>query len=438
MQNVIALLGSVFLLSHAFDSVLRWALELFHMGSLIYLRDVAMVVAIVLAYVDIIVRRTDALAPAVLLASMAFGITTGIASGLSAPQVLFGAKVWLPLVLGFMAVHTNAALLLDRRGFWTATWALLLMGLFVNYFVSFPWSGMVMNVGDVSIVANREWSTSGFTRLSGFSRTSFDAAIAVILLACYLVVYLPSVLGRGVVWLLSGVAIILTTSKGVVGSYLAASVALPVAMSIRSGASAQAPVRRAAIAMTMGAVALLGLVAPIMAAQVELPHLTQGTWEHFFFSSLAERVWGTWPEAWELLSSWQYLLGRGLGGVGAAQAYFEPSRYSSVDNLFLYSFITAGMLGAAAYIVLAMSACRLAFAERGGQFCLGVMLFIFIYGLIANVVESALALAALGGAASYMLQFKREKSAHHVRQTLRTRFGLQRSFISTDRWPRRI
>ena len=53
----------------------------------------------------------------------------GVASGLEIGQILFGVKIWLPFIAGFLIVESGAFQALDRPRLWRNLWALLCLGM---------------------------------------------------------------------------------------------------------------------------------------------------------------------------------------------------------------------------------------------------------------------------------------------------------------------
>ncbi|HEX5659961.1 MAG TPA: hypothetical protein VFX59_22350, partial [Polyangiales bacterium] len=310
MFELTALLGAYYLLSQGFDSTQRWLLDIVRAAPLIYLRDGAMIIAIVLGFVDVVANRRDALLSFGLLTFVLVGAVIAGASGLPVQQVLFGIKVWLPLLLGVALANEGVAQKLDRPRLWGLVWTLLVFGVLLNVFVKYPWSGMTMQVGDTQVEANREWDTGGFNRVSGFSRTSFDASICIMLLAFYLVLRSERWLMRGVIWLLTGVAVVLTTTKGAIGAWLVATPILPLVLGARPELYAHQRARRTLAFGTVTALALIAAVTPLVSTQMTWGLLEEGTVEFFLLASFGDRIVNTWPNAFKLLDAWQYVTGR--------------------------------------------------------------------------------------------------------------------------------
>ena len=94
------------------------------------------------------------------------------------------------------------------------------IGVVINYFREFPWEGLEYSLGGVEIEAVRSWMDMfAIKRLSGFARTSYDAAIQILLLALFLFCYLKNNLSKYLLWLLVAPPLLLTTSKGIIITY---------------------------------------------------------------------------------------------------------------------------------------------------------------------------------------------------------------------------
>lgn len=398
MRRLIGLAVVVFVLSHGFDSLIRWVLELVKLGPLIYARDAVALGAILLGCADLVRRNADARTLLAALAALAGATAVGFGSALPVEQIGFGLKIWLPMFLGLVAVTSGAIHDLDQPRRWLWVWGLLVAGVLTNLSVSFPWEGLVIQVGDTAVSGNRAWSTGGIARVSGFSRTSFDAAMCIVLLAFYLVHSLPRRSWRTALWVVSGVAIVVTTTKATIGVFIAATPLLPVVGSTIPGRPSVNAPRRLLASLAVGSVAAVGLVAPVVTASMDLPLLETGSLEHLLFASLVDRAWSTWPRAWALIDSWQLVLGRGVGGIGAAQSYYELARSSPADNLFVYAYVTGGAFAALIYLYVAQLCWHMSLTSRGSRISYFILLFLFVDGLTTNVVECAAALIAVGAA----------------------------------------
>jgi hypothetical protein len=407
MKRFAVILIVLYILSQAFDSVVRWVFDMAGVGALIYARDLGLVLAIFLFCALLARDRRDVVPTFCLLTCFVLSMCVALCSGLGVPQMLFGLKVWLPFVCAFLLVETGSAEQLDAPKAWCTLWAILCGGIFVNYFYRFPWIGLTVQIGDVDISANREWTALGVQRLSGFSRTSVDAATMILLLYIYLVVVLRGTLSRIVVIVFSGAAIALTTSKGAVGVFVGTVLLLPVLTLTRT----TAPRLKGLLVGGLIAIAAIGAIAPLLSMQIPFPRLRVGSTEAWLFGSLLARAWDTWPGALDLLSSqWQLVMGRGIGGIGAAQGIFEPARLNTADNLFVYLYVTGGVLGAALYGFYACASFRLDLEKSVHRIGYLTLFCVLGYGVPASIIESATFALALGGLLS-MLSHRKESSS---------------------------
>jgi hypothetical protein len=325
------------LASYVLEGPLRYALVLGSMESLLYLRDLAAVLAVglgVLAWL----RGDATMAPLVAVVSvLVVHCLIGLLSLPAAFQALFGLKVFLTFLLGF--VLAPLAMQRPRALLGYAVFALLAtaLGVTLNAFVEFPWLGLSYDSAFGSTVASRQWWTagSGTLRLPGFARASFTAATIVVvalvpLLAARLSVFVKLVLlgvASGTIWL--------TTTKGAftgLGALLAFNTLALVFANVQL-------VNAALCILTFFCLALPVVAVQLGAASGDVP-----TW----LASFMDRVGDMWPRAFALLDHpYQWVWGRGLGGIGAAQEYGEWARANSADNLMVYVLVAFGACGLA-------------------------------------------------------------------------------------------
>src|SRR5882757_3971466 len=102
MKRFMLAIVVLYVISQAFDSVLRWGFDLAHVGFLIYVRDFSLVLAVPLCLSLLVRNRQDIVQTVAVLSCFAFSTAIGLCADLSVPQVLFGLKVWLPLLCGFL------------------------------------------------------------------------------------------------------------------------------------------------------------------------------------------------------------------------------------------------------------------------------------------------------------------------------------------------
>jgi hypothetical protein len=317
-------------------------------------------------------------------------------------RVAMGLYTWTPFFLGLMLASQGAEMwLVHYAALW---WAPAVIGVIVNRFVYFPWTGSTIEVlGQESQVA-RDWATNGLDRLAGFSRASYTVANQITVFGLLLVTR-PS--GRRIVqalvWILSATAVALTTTKTALAMLLLVPLTwwVPQLLLVRYSRRHEARfyVPMVTLAALMAMVVLLPGSSEIQ--QVLLKYYSVGDVGFFSFSSMLDRTAVMWPAAFALITddhtAVEWLLGRGLGGIGAAQAMFEPHYANSADNLFVFLYVTFG-LNCAVFGLAIFTRFHAVYREMSDRF---VMFFalaatVLTLGMTTNVIESTVPAIALG------------------------------------------
>jgi hypothetical protein len=270
--------------------------------------------------------------------------------------------------------------------------SILFAGIFINYFIEFPWEGLTYALETFQIEATREDITFGIKRLTGFSRTHFEAAIQMLLLIIFLIVHIKNRFIKISVWLLGGLAIVFTTSKGIILSYVLISILL-IFSYIDSKMMAYYKVYRKLLLSLLTIGILLPIVTYINLLAIDLK--LQNDINEMIFTSFTMRLYDLWPEAIELIrEQGNILLGRGLGGIGTSQIYFETYLYNPVDNIYLFLYGNFGLLGVLYLIYLYYKGRSLEITEEL-YFCL-LLFFIFQYGITTSLFDNYLICLVLG------------------------------------------
>jgi hypothetical protein len=410
MRTLILLLSIGYLLSQAFDAVLRWMLNLGGAEPLIYLRDYSLILVIIFGCYLLMRENRSITRLFCVLWTLALSACIALFAGVKLPQVLFGLKVWLPFVTGFLLVETGLLPALNRPRAWALLWAVTCIGVGINYFYRYPWTATLIQVGDVTVTGERGATAMGIARLSGFTRANFDAATLVLLLYIYLLLQTRNTVARILLTLLSGLVIALTTTKGALSAFLTTLLLAPALSLVRRSHSGLSH----ALCAAMVVMALVGLVFPLVSVEFPFPRLQPGSVGFWLFASFVDRATNTWPHAWSLISDWQLITGRGLGGIGAAQEMFERGRANPADNMFVYFYVTAGLFGAALYLFYAFASFRLELQERHQRLAYLLLFAFFAYGLTVNMIENAPAAMVLGGLTCVLLSPVRQPQMRHA------------------------
>ena len=298
-------------------------------------------------------------------------------------QVAMGIYVLIPFVFGIVCGPVIISNLRHINKFVPWLWVIVSAGVAINYFVTYPWEGFGYSVGSLEVEGSRQWyATGGVKRLAGFSRSSFDAAGHIQILALLFVITLKRFITISTVWLISGAVILLTTTKGM---FLVLLVLSPIVLFRKF--LPQSPIR--ALPLFFG---VLGFALPASTlmftydSQFSNPTLANLTYSYF------DRLNYMWPEAWKLLAeNGNMFMGRGIGGIGTAQTYFEPSMFNAADNLFLYWFVVFGWAALPIVILLMLRTIKIKPLEDQEQFTIYCLLLaVIVYGMLTNIVENAL------------------------------------------------
>lgn len=339
-RTVALLLTSVYVGSFVLDSPLRFGLSQVGAAALIYLRDGFSIILIAIMFTRGLFWRIWPTPPLIALCILGLHSAIGFLVLGSPAQVFYGIKTFLPLVGGLVAGSMFSEPSDQRRLYIVVLplWILAIAGVFVELAgVQFPWKGFETEVGGISIEGNRDWTTGGLNRLAGFGRVSTDTANAILLLFCAIAFRTP-VRWRIILLIASFLGILATTSKATIIS-AAASGLIILFLSIRPH-----PPKLLTIIITFLVISF-AIIIPSLALAGVLTVNIENPIQFILLGSFVDRIQNTWPEAISMLHEspipW---LGRGVGGIGVPQQFFEPLLYSPGDNQFIYFLVCFGPL----------------------------------------------------------------------------------------------
>jgi hypothetical protein len=378
-----------------FEGPLRWALGNVGLEKAIYLRDLLLVSLIGLIAAQGLSRQRPINAPFALLAGlMVFHALIALIYLPNIPQILFGLKILLPLFFGILA-YPQLEKTLHRLALPLGILLLAaIAGVVVDKYVDYPWRGVTFEIANVVVIGNRVWTSMGAERIAGLSRASYEAATQIALLSCFVLAFSRRPLLNIALVCAAMAAIYLTTTKG---ALLAFMVIVMFVFTRFLGAEAVAAWRA-----VPAAVALIVMLVPTI-------FLTFGSGVDWYRASRAEflqsffdRVEDVWPAGIELIKhSGSYILGRGVGGIGVAQRYFEGRWGNPADSLFMYCYVSFGVLGCLYLLWLGLAAIRLRIRAPGtDQLLFMVVVVFFVYGITTSSLENAVQSLLLGFAVS--------------------------------------
>ena len=333
--------------------------------------------------------RFDAVALFLGLTS-AFWLPYALLLGLPLQQVAFGYYTWMPVFLGMVIAAVGVWSEALRGIEWV--WGVAVLGVFANLLFRFPWVGESYEILGVQAEFAREWQAFGVERLPGFSRASFTAANQIAVAGCLLLAGPLARRTRLAVWLLSIAAIALTTSK----APLAAMLLAPLCLHLYDRLEGR---RRFGFSQFVIGLLLAAAIGLPIAALLGFRLSESGNLAFLSLGSIGVRMDEMWPRAYALLDPpWPRLaLGLGFGGIGAGQAYFDSTRFSPGDNLFVFLYASFGI---ASLIFLAAfwrgNAVLFRLAPAVHREMLLVAMLVLGLGAMANVVESVIPGILLG------------------------------------------
>jgi hypothetical protein len=319
-------------------------------------------------------------------------------------MILFGWKIFLPILIGLGSYYVFVEKLNKIKCVFLGLYVIAISGMFINYFIEFPWEGFTYTLDMYKIEATRieEVAAFGIKRLAGFHRFAFDAAIQIILLSVFLVVHIKSNLYKIIIWAVAGLAILLTTSKGILLSYLLISILLGLHATDKKIISYYSLYRKMFLIFIILAILLpflfkFNLSYGILTLPDEINDM--------LFTSFTMRLYDIWPEVIEIIQDYgNPVLGRGLGGIGQSQIFFENYLFNSADNIFLYLYAQFGLLGFF-YLFYLYYKSRSLNSERELYFCLLVFI-IFQYGVTTNIFESSSLCLSVGFVLAHLNNYK--------------------------------
>jgi hypothetical protein len=362
-----------------FTGPLRWSLGLIKLTPLVYLPQMMMLTITPIALLwearnGISKRRAFG------VLTIGFWTLTGLLQ-LPTAQVGFGIYVLLPLWFGLACGSTLYRHWATISQYCSYLWLAATVGIFINNFIAYPWEGYSYSVGDIEVVGSREWENiGGGKRIAGFARASFDAGLQVLLLGLITAIVQVSGYKRLFSWATTFLAIYLTTSKGIYNVFI---VLTPLVLT-------QLKLPTIAIRPIPLVIGLIGIVLPMTPLFMQVNFYIKDPILANLTFSFWDRLNDMWPNAWKLLHELGHpLWGRGLGGIGTAQTYFESIHFNAADNLFMYWFVIGGWINLPLFIWILLRTIHLSplrSPQEGATYCL--ILANLIYGITANVVES--------------------------------------------------
>lgn len=376
-------ISALFLWSLVLQAPLRYGFAQLHLDMLIYLPKLLLLVTVVL----LPLLRSRASPPALMVTGLVGAYLVWGAMNLSSPaQAAFGLWVLVPLLFGVWVGNVTPQLEQWRRLF-AVLFVAVVAGVFLNLFIHYPWSGQIVNIAGKSFAISREWGTfGGFDRYSGFASVSFNAASQLLLLSVIFVALLKRNNVKLLVWFIAGAGIALTTSKGPMGAWLLVSVYF------YGGKLLRWPWYWRQLWLGVLTLIFLSMILlPLSTLCIRYHPNLHGFISNFIFKSFGLRLDETWPGSLHLLNlegAYHWLVGRGLGGIGSAQKYFEMAHFWPADNLFVYVTVLVGLpMSLFLFVSLWWRIVVFVSSKDAPVWYLPFFLALIAYGVVINVIE---------------------------------------------------
>ncbi|MEP6611062.1 MAG: hypothetical protein ABJA76_04240 [Mucilaginibacter sp.] len=266
-------------------------------------------------------------------------------------------------LIGFLDTHKSLFIVI---------FLLCAAGIIYDYYYDFPWKGLSFtNLSGNSVDVSRDWTASGVERIAGFSRTSFDAAMAMLFLLILILYKYKNFIIIHITFIIAFISIYLTTTKGCLISLL-----LVYFVYIINGF--KSAFKKVSLQITIISLSILMVSLPLGILQgFEIPILSN--------ESFKDRINNEWPFIMRQFTEFiSYVFGLGIGDVGLGkQVYGNANMGSPGDNLFIYLYANIGLLAFGLFLVVLK---RL--KTVNSDLFKYMAVFLFSYGITTNIVES--------------------------------------------------
>jgi len=251
-------------------------------------------------------------------------------------------------------------------------------GIIYDYYFDFPWKALTFSVGGRDVELSKNWTADSVERVAGLFRSSDQAAAGVIFL-CILLLYInKNLIVNHIVIITTFFCVYVTTTKtALVALILIYILYVLEFLKLRS--------RKYLIYWLTVSMIFVVIILPLgLVTDLKIPFLDN--------YSFRDRLVNEWPFVMNQFESFvQYILGLGMGSMGAAQVIFGETKIASPgDNFFLFLY---GNIGIMALGVFYMIYNNLKDNRENVTVYLGI--FLLSYGITYGVLESPLNLLIL-------------------------------------------
>lgn len=404
-DDVALLLLFIFLVNDIFGGALRYYTVELGLPFLAYVPSIVLALALLPMFVTYLLVDGVTSTYLTIFAMLAVAATYGVFNLGNWIQVCYGLWSLVPFLTGIVILPSIVRSWRRFLPYALCLWVLTVVGVFVNYFHSWPWIGFEYQLGTLSVSASRLWQVDqfGLFRLPGFSQASYFVAPQILILA----LFLRGVLVKRywiVVWVISGGAIALTTSKTLLLIFLFFSLLWIVPDKHAFRVVKAIPIVAAAISILLPF--SMTLISLDWLRSMQSP-LSQG-----LISTFVERMQVGWPE-WirMIVDHGSAVFGRGLGGIGTAQEHFEPALFSPSDNIAVFTFATFGVFGIVILFCYARSVSRACLDSAIDRFFFYAACLVLLAGATLSVIDASLLGFTFGASFRYFKERSKSRGA---------------------------
>ncbi len=398
MPALFATSALLYILTYAFEGVVRYGLYLVGADSLILLRDALLVVPVL--WLGASQARQLRLHPAFFV-FLGIILVHGIiiyGNFHTVIPITYGAKLLFGELFGFIAAAELTRPSPRALRILVLIWIAVLAGVaFEKFVASFPWVGLTTHIGGITVDVSHGWDIQDAfqKRAAGFTRSSIASAIILPILAILIATRTQRFLLRMLVLVTTMGGVFLTTQKGSVIAIVAVGFLL-----LFTPRRARYPL----LAIAAAAFAVLDVLLPI--ATSGLPMAAQGG--VFSLDSFALRMDWIWPDAWRWIAQNQiFPFGVGLGGIGGAQRFYTAAFFNPCDNLFLFMYGNFGLIGLVYLAWPVVQAFRLPrFCREEALPAVALLAFLLGYGAVLSLMEDQMCALFLGASAGMLWQLR--------------------------------
>lgn len=384
-KTVVAVILTSLLLFDALAGPLRYYLSLISLEIMIYLPKVGCLLFVI---AQISCGRINNKLLAFLTLLIVF-VLVGLFYYATFLSVLFAIFLISPMLFGITAakyIRVNESVFVSIVFY---VLIVTVIGVYLDFYLDFPWKGFNYTIGYAEIEGSREWKTFGIDRLAGFTRQSAAAAFYLVCTGLYLCNYLKNRLVDFVVWSLAFTAILLTTNKAGIVAFMLATFSF-------------ALIRLSRIRVVyVYSLILLLIVVPFSTLFIKYKIDLSNPVSLMLFASFDDRLINTWPNFISGVSeSGNYILGAGFGGSGSSIKFINASETSALnfaDNFALYLYGWFGFISV--FILLYFGRITLYLFKSSHRFSSSfapVMIALLVASLTTDIIESQILALFLG------------------------------------------